>query len=258
MLRLGDEEFAELLAINDAEELCRRLLASPSGWRRSTRHTEAIELLASVGGSSELPPSFVALLVCTCRRWDRVTAKLIAELQDGGVLNDAELDELAEAFLTHEQAISYSLAWVSPEWLDVELDDGAARTLTVDENTLAAHRPSIAPPLRRWAANRALRSSPARLDELLHAAERFEARHRSALIHGLLDASDVLDASDQRTLVDRGLHAGQTSLRMSALDRLCELDSPETALRRARSDTNATVRTWQPAAEPIQTALLSA
>jgi len=256
MLRLGDEAVAELVAINDAEELCRRLLASPSGWRRSTRHTEAVELLASVGGSSDLPASFVALLLCTCRRWDRVTAKLIAELQDSGLLNDAELDELAEAFLAHEQAISYSLAWVSPEWLEVELDAGTGRTVTVDENTLAAHRPSIAPPLRRWAANRALRSSPARLDELLHTAERFEPRPRSALIQGLLDTADALDTSDQRTLVDQGLQSGQTSLKLTALDRLCELDSPETVLRRARSDTNATVRAWLPAAEPMQTTLL--
>jgi len=167
MLRLGDEEPAELLAINDAEEFYRRLLASPSGWRRSTRHTEAIELLASVGGSSELPASFVALLVCTCRRWDPVTAKLIAALQDSGLLDDAELDELAEAFLAHEQAISYSLAWVSPEWLEVHVDDGTSRRVTVDESALGAHRPSIAPPLRQWAAHRALRSNASRFEELL-------------------------------------------------------------------------------------------
>ncbi len=256
MLRLGDEEFVELLAINDAEELYRRLLASPSGWRRSTRHTEAIELLASVGGSSELPASFVALLVCTCRRWDRVTAKLIAALQDSGLLDDAELDELAEAMLAHEQAISYSLAWVSPEWLEVDVDDGTSCRVTVDESALGAHRPSIAPPLRRWAAHRALLSNAPRFEELLSAAERFDPRHRSALIHGLLDAADVLDASHQRTIVYRGLQAGQTSIRLTALDRLCELDGPETALDRARSDTNATVRAWQPTAEPMQTTLL--
>lgn len=88
------------------------------------------------------------------------------------------------------------------------------------------------------------------------AAERFDPRHRSALIHGLLDAADVLDASHQRTIVYRGLQAGQTSTRLTAPDRLCELDGPETALDRARSDTNATVRAWQPTAEPMQTTLL--
>jgi len=82
MLRTGDEGFAELSTIDDAEELCRRLLASPWGWGSSTWHMEAIELLATVQGTSEVPASFVALMVCTCQRWDRVTAKLIAALQD--------------------------------------------------------------------------------------------------------------------------------------------------------------------------------
>jgi hypothetical protein len=77
-----DAPFDELAATEDAEELCRRLLASPWGWRSSTSHLEAIELLAKVRGTSELPASFVALMVCTCPRWDRVTARLIAAVED--------------------------------------------------------------------------------------------------------------------------------------------------------------------------------
>jgi hypothetical protein len=248
MLRIGDQAFEELSAIDDAEELCRRLLAYPWGCGSSTRHMEAIELLANVHATSELPASFVALMVCTCRRWDRVTAKLIAALQDSALLDDAALDELADSFLSHEQVISYPLAWVSPQWLEVELDDGNGRTHTVDENTLAQHRVSVEPPLRRWAAHRALRSNPARLKELLRAAELFEPRHRDAVIHGLLDGADVLAARHQRELVDRGLNTPRASVRLTALDRLCELGGPETAQRRAREDPNATVRKWQPAA----------
>jgi hypothetical protein len=71
-----DAPLEELAAIGDAEELCRQLLASPWGWGSSTRHMEAVELLAKVHGTGELPPPFVALMVCTCRRWDRVTARL--------------------------------------------------------------------------------------------------------------------------------------------------------------------------------------
>jgi hypothetical protein len=67
--------------------------------------------------------------VCTCRRWGRVTGRLIAGVEDSALLDDTELDELAEVFLAHEQAISYPLAWVSPEWLEVDLDDGTAQTL---------------------------------------------------------------------------------------------------------------------------------
>jgi hypothetical protein len=256
MLRIGDEALEELSAIDDAEELCRRLLAAGSVWGRSTRHMEAIELLAKVHATSELPASFVGLMVCTCRRWRRVTARLIAALEVSALLDDAELDELAESFLSNEHVISYPLAWVSPQWLEIDLDSGTGRTRTVNEETLAAHRPSVEPPLRRWAAQRALRSNPARLNQLLRAAELFDPRHRDALIHGLLDAADVLDQPDRRGLLQRGLSTAQTSARLTALDILCGLDGPETARRRAREDGNAAVRKWQPAAQLSQPTLL--
>lgn len=258
MLRIGEDAFEELVAIDDAEELCRRLLASPGGWGTSTRHTEAVELLGKVQGTSELPMSFVALMLCTCRRWRRVTMRLIAAIEESGVLDCAGLDELAESFLSHEQVISYPLAWVSPQWLEVELDDGNARTYTVQEDTLAHHRVSVEPPLRRWAAQQALRSTPARLEELLRAAELFGPRERDALIHGLLDAADVLDEPIRRGLIRRGLNASQASVRLTALDRLCELDGPEPARRRALSDPNATVRKWRGPAPELRPALFEA
>lgn len=161
MLRIGEEAFEELAAIADAEELCRRLLASPWGWGSSTRHAEVVELLGKVQGTSELPMSFVALMLCTCRRWDRVTGRLIAAVQDSGLLDRAALDELAQSFLSHEQVIAYPLAWVSPQWLEIDLDDGHGRTCTVDEDTLAHHRLSVEPPLR-GAARAALDAGTAR------------------------------------------------------------------------------------------------
>lgn len=236
----------ELAALEDAEELCRRLLAAPSGWGSSTRHMEAVELLAKVHGTSELPASFVALMLCTCRRWDRVTTRLIAAVEDSALLDDAELDELADSFLSHEHVISYPLVWISPQWLEVELDGGNGRIYTVDDDTLAQHHPSLEPPLRRWAARRALRSNPARLDDLLRAAHGFEPRHRDALVHGLLDAAGTIDENRRRRLIRRGLQTAQASVRRTALDRLYELDGPEKARRRARADSNATVREWRP------------
>jgi len=59
--------------------------AGRGGWGSSTQHIEAIELLATVQRTSELPASFVALMVCTCRRWRRVTGRLIAALQDSAL-----------------------------------------------------------------------------------------------------------------------------------------------------------------------------
>jgi hypothetical protein len=152
----GDSRLEKLTAIEDSEELCRQLLASPGGWGSSTSHVEAVEMLGKVHGTGELPGSFVALMLCTCRRWDRVTARLIAAIEDSGLLDDADLDELADWFLAHEHVISYPLAWVSPQWLEVDLSDWTSRTCTVDEDTLAHHRLSFEPPLRRWGARRAL------------------------------------------------------------------------------------------------------
>jgi hypothetical protein len=256
MLRIGDETFAELLALEDAEELCRRLLATPGGWGRSTHHQEAVELLVSVSETSELPPVFVALMVCTCQRWDRVTARLIAAVEQSGLLDNADLDELAESLLSHEHLIAYPLAWVSPEWLEIELDDDNGHTHTVSEDTLAHHRPRVEPPLRRWAARRVLGADPARLAQLLDDAKLFEPRHRDAIIHGLLDAARLLDEPQQRALVARGLAGGQSGVRLAALDLLCELDGPDAARRRARDDTNATVRKWTAPIQPTQATLL--
>jgi hypothetical protein len=256
MLRGGDEAFEELAALGDADEVCRRLLASPWGWGRSTRHQEAVELLAGVSSTSELPAAFVALMICTCQRWDRVTARLITEIEHSELLDAADLDELAEAFLSHEHVIAFPLAWVSPEWLDVELHDASGTVRVVDQDTPGQHRTRLEPPLRRWAARRALRANPARLEQLLSDADLLAPRHRDAVIHGLLDAADRIDVAERRGVVDRGLHGGQSNVRLAALDLLCELDGPDAARIRAYVDTNATVRKWRPAIELTQPTLL--
>jgi hypothetical protein len=249
MHRIGAEAVDELAAIDDADELCRLLLGNPGGRGRSTRHAEAVELLTRVHGTGELPFSLAVVLVCTCRRWDRVTAKLIAAIHDSGLLDNTEFDELADVFLAEDHVISYPLAWASPQWLEIDLHDGTGHTYTVTEDTPAQHHVRPEPPLRRWAARQALQSNPARLTELLSAAERFEPRHRDAAIHGLLDAAYVLDEPARRTVVARGLRAAHGSVRIAALELLCELDGAEPARRLAAADPNTQVRKWRPPAD---------
>ena len=249
MHRIGADAVDELAAIDDADQLCRLLLGNPGGWGRSTRPAEAVELLTRVHGTGELPFSLAVLLVCTCRRWDRVTATLIAAIHDSRLLNNTELDELADVFLAEDHVISYPLAWASPQWLEINLHDGTSRTYTVTEDTPAQHRVRPEPPLRRWAARQALHTRPARLAELLGTAERFEPRHRDAAIHGLLDAACVLDEPARRTVVARGLRAAHGSVRIAALELLCELDGAEPARRLAAADPNAQVRKWRPPAD---------
>jgi hypothetical protein len=237
---------AQLSAIQDADELCRRLLESAWGWGSSSRCAEAVDLLARVRSTGTLPDAFLAMLLCTCGRWDRVTAKLIAAVEGSGILSSADLDELAESFLGQEVVIKYPFLWTCPQGLDLDPPDEATPDFVVDEDTMAQTRRHPEPPLRRWAAARALRSDPRRLDDLLASISSLPPRHPDATLHGLLDAADVLAEGDRRRLVRRALRCGVGRVRRSALDRLCELDGPDAALRRARADADRTVRAWRP------------
>lgn len=68
----------------------------------------------------------------------------------------------------------------------------------------------------------------------------------------------MLDEPRRRSLIDRGLNASGASVRRAALDRLCELEGPETACRRALSDPNATVRKWRAPEPELRPALFEA
>jgi hypothetical protein len=242
--RVGLEEFADLA---DGDELCRRLLRPGACHGSSTRHQEAVDLLQSVVGSGELGEGLIALLLCTCRRWDRVTGRLVAGIEASGSVSEPELDELAETFLGDEVGIVYPLAWVSPEWLEIDLSDPRnAKRLRVDEHTPARDKRRIAPPLRRWAARRVLCAAPPRFDKLLGVAGRLDPHGRGALILGMVDASSQLSEDARRTLARVALDTGMARVRCAALDLVCELDGTDVAFERARSDRDAKVRAWRP------------
>ena len=236
----------ELRGAKDAEELSRLLLSSPSGWGSSTRPAEALELLRAFRETSEPTGRLVGLLLCTCPRWDRVTAKLIAQLEASGLLNDDDLDELAESFLSDELNIRCSVAWLSPDWLELDLRTGHTERVRPPKDALTTTRLSVEPPLRRWAATRVLRSRPERLSDLLTLAGRLARLQGYAVVQGLLDGAGVLGDAERRRLVSRGLGTGRASVRLAALDVLCADKGAEAARRRARSDADAKVRAWRP------------
>jgi len=242
----------ELATARDPEGLCRLLLRSAWGWGSSTRHQEAVDLLRDLPSDATVPNVLVALLLCTCRRWDRVTAKLIAGIEECGVLSGPDLDELAESLISDQVTIVFPLAWISERWLEFDTAGGPVRTVEVGDEAMAQDERRVEPPLRRWGAARVLRSDPARLGDLLASAVGLPPRHRDALLHGLLDASDGLDTDQRRLLVRRALGSGIARVRRAALDRLCELDGPRVAQRRARSDPDRIVRAWRPPEAPAQ------
>ena len=151
---------------------------------------------------------------------------------------------------SNEVVVVFPLAWISAQWLELGTADGTTRTVQVSDEAVARDERRVEPPLRRWAAARALRNDPARLEELLACADGMAPRHRDALLHGLLDAADGLDADQCRQMVGRALRSGIARVRRAALDRLCELDGPGAALRHARSDADRTVRAWRPRGTP--------
>jgi hypothetical protein len=218
------------------------------GWGSSNRHGEAVSLLRGLRGGT-LPGSLVALLLCTCRRRDRVTAKLIAAVEECDVLSGPDLDELAESLLSDEVVAVFPLAWISGQWLELSTADGTTRTVQVSDEAVAGDE-------RGWSRRCAGGPLPGRcgtilrLEELLACANGMTPRHRDALLHGLLDAADGLDADQCRQLIGRALRSGIARVRRAALDRLCELDGPGAALRHARSDADRTVRAWRPPGTP--------
>jgi len=148
----GDLAIEELAEAGDSDGLCRLLLRSPWGWGSSTRHEEAVSLLRGIHGRGTLPGSLVALLLCTCYRWDRVTAKLIAAIEGSGVLAGPDLDELAESLLSDEVVAVFPLAWIAGQWVEFDTADGTTRTVKVTDEMTARDERRVEPPLRRWAA----------------------------------------------------------------------------------------------------------
>jgi hypothetical protein len=188
------------------------------------------------------------MLLCTCKRWHRCTTKLIAALEESGLLTNGELDELAEAFLTPKIEIDYPIGLARPEWVtQFVVDEASGNTYTLGPDTRCHDSRRPEPPLRRWAAARLLRGDPEQYTELRVVARSLDdPGHRDAVIHGLLDAADALEPDTRRELVRHGLRSGQAAVRRIALDRLAELDGPEAARRRARADRNVQVRAWRP------------
>jgi len=249
---VDDPAILELAAAGDREGLCKLLLHSAWGWGSSTGHQEAVGLLRDLPDDDTVPTVLVALLLCTCRRWDRVTAKLIAGIEECGVLTGPDLDELAESLIGDKVTIVFPLAWISERWVEFDTAGGPPKTVEVGAEATAHDERPVEPPLRRWGAARVLSNDPARLEDLLARADGLPPRHRDALLHGLLDACDGLEIEQRRLVVRRALCSGIARVRRAALDRLCELDGPRVAQRRARSDPDRTVRAWRPPEAPAQ------
>lgn len=179
-----------------------------------------------------------AQLILTDLRWRRVTALLIVDIEQSGILDVGALDRLADGFLWED-----TLAWPVPEqWLR----DGTVRIRSGSHKrgrTAVVIDRMIPPPLRRWAAARVVRRAPRRAADLLMRIDGMDAGAGDATMAGLLDAAASLPPEARVALTELGCAWPNGTVRLRALKLLAETDR-EAALRGAAADASATVRAW--------------
>lgn len=150
-------------------------------------------------GSRHEPEGAVttALLLLTDRRWRNATGRLVRQIEESGLVPDEHLDLLAQTFL----AAGPQVYWEAPgDWfagpaivLDTDDADASEDQEPDDpEDGPVVFAREVRPPLRRWAAGRAVRSDPTCWGALARRARQVEPRGGAAIIHGLVDGVDVL------------------------------------------------------------------
>lgn len=179
-----------------------------------------------------------AQLILTDLRWRRVTAPLIVDIEESGILDERALDQLADGFLWED-----TLVWPVPEqWLR----DGTVRVRRGSHKrgrTAVVIDRMIPPPLRRWAAARIVRRQPRRAVDVLERIGGMDAGAGDATMAGLLDAAASLPPEARVALTELGCAWPNGTVRLRALKLLAETDR-EAALRGAATDASATVRGW--------------
>lgn len=239
-------DLSALWAAGSPEELWRALVMYAD--RRTTHHWEAVGLFRRHHEDGTPGALGTALLLCTDRRWERCTARLMAGITETDILGEDDLKELADRFVWSDTyRFQYPMSWLGTEWISIDLngaDEGVEGAVEhLDPSTpMFSHRP-IAPPLRRWAAAHLLRVEPNVFDAMRVRAGALGARGGGAVVAGVLDAIEALDGDVVRQAIDLGLGWPLGSARSLALGLLAVRD-PEAAKNRAATDPDQRVRRW--------------
>lgn len=238
MIRVSTVE--DILAISGAatpDRLWRHLVTNPT-LRALPTGFEAMSAFVRLHRDREGDAMRTAGLLCTDGRWRRVTAALVADIEDSRILTDCELDTLADGFLWDEH-----YGWAVPStWLR----DGTVRVRghrQVPARTQAVLERPVAPPLRRWAAARVGRRRPHRSGEVLTRVLELDARSGDAVMVGLLDGCEAFPGDARAAVVELACGWPSGGVRLRALQ-LLALDEPATAVERGKDDASAKVRRW--------------
>lgn len=203
------DDLVALHSAEDAGELHRRLLCFGYGGGNKADAFEPWCLFQKAHADEPEGAVVTALLLLTDRRWCNATGRLVRRIEESGFVPEDQLDLLAQTFL----AAGAQVYWEAPgEWFDgpalvLHTDDGAVEVLEDEEPDESDDGPvafprQIRPPLRRWAAGRAVRSDPGCWGALVRRARQAEPRGGAAMVHGLVDSADLLTPAARDFVLD--------------------------------------------------------
>jgi hypothetical protein len=201
-----DDEWSpldDLVGLHTADsvgELHRRLLCFGAGGGNKFDALEPWCLLRHFHADEPGGVATTALLLLTDRRWRNATSRLVRRIEESGLVPDDQLDLLAQTFL----AAGPQVYWEAPgDWFGgsaIVLDPGRHDVVDIiepenvdesdDRHVVFARE--IRPPLRRWAATRAVRSDPGCWGALVQRAREVDPRAGAAIMLGLVDGIDAV------------------------------------------------------------------
>lgn len=217
----------------DAGELHRRLLCSGDAGGNKSDAFEPWFLLHHFHADEPDGADVTALLLLTDRRWRNATWRLVRRIEESGIVPDDQLDLLAQTFL----AAGPQVYWEAPgHWFDgpaIVLDPDShdvvdvvdAEDLAEPDDGPAVFAREIRPPLRRWAAARAVRSDPTCWGALVKRARETDPRAGAAIMFGLVDGIDAVPPAACDFLLDTAESWPHRKLR----DAACALRHPPEA-----------------------------
>lgn len=171
-----------------------------------------------------------------------------SRVNGSGLIPDEHLDLLARAFVAATEALYWELPadWFGGPEITMPSrarSRGSMPEADADVEPVVMAR-ELQPPLRRWAAARLIRAEPSAWSGGVQEARNLDARSGAAVMAGLVDAADVLPPRARKVLMGLALDWGARSTHLAALEHLARHGGVERARKRARSDSDATIRRW--------------
>ncbi len=221
------ETFHDLQSASTLDELWGVLL-DWHGIRGSTVWEERYLLFMRFHRHESAYAEVTGALLCTDYRWRNASHHLIDRLGGSGILDEDQLDALAD--------------WFSGEMFEVTIDTTDTPTKDGDATV---QRP-IWPPLRRWAARHQVERHPDRWRDVIDASAALPSRDAAATVAGVMDAAEHIPTDDRPALASIGLSHGSGAVRLAALPALASTVGTNAAIAAARRDPSAKVRAWNP------------